>query len=227
MYRLGEPQRHKNKRWLLVALTLILILVAAAAWGAKYYLKSETTLTQSDPVVKPAVLPHAEKYQTVKGPTFSFEVPTTWKAVTNVPPSLYKIYRWQGTTVNDEHRWTDVYVDTIPDTFAVNHVTPIKANGSSISVLNDTSDNCANFTEAAKTTPQPATAPAKWSGVVFLCDIASTSRDVVGTATAETGNGVSLSGSMGTHRYFFVYTDNGGNPDYTVFSRQLKSFHSL
>lgn len=227
MYRLGEPQRHKPRRWLPVLLGLILLLVVIGTLGAKYYLKSDTTLTQAQPVVRPAVLPHAETYQTVKGPAFSMEVPSSWKAVTSLPASPYKIFRWQGTTVNDVQRWTDVYVDTIPDTFAVNHMTPIKANGSEISVLNDTSDNCANFTEAAQATPKPATAPAKWSGIAFVCDIASTARDVVGTATAESGNAVGLSGASGSHRYFFVYTDNSVTPDYSVFSRQLKSFRAL
>lgn len=227
MYRLGEKQHQKSRKWLPVVLVTFLLLVAAGALGAKYYLKADTMLTQAQPVVKPAVLPHAETYQTVKGPTFSLEVPSTWKLVTSLPASQYKIFRWQGTTVNDEQRWTDVYVDTIPTDFALNHMTPIKANGSQITVLNDTSDNCANFTEAAQANPKPATAPAKWSGIGFICDIASTTRDVVGTATAESGNGVNLSGSMGAHRYFFVYTDNSVTPDYNVFSRQLKSFRSL
>jgi hypothetical protein len=200
--------------------------MAGAALGAKYFLRADTKLTQAQAVVGPATLPHAETYETVKGPTFSFEVPSTWKEVTQ-PATPYKIYRWQGTTVNDEQRWTDVYVDTIPGDFAVNHMTPIKAEGDKITVLNSTSDNCANFTDAVKTTPNLATAQGKWSGVTFMCDLGNTARDVVGTATAETGNAVLLKGASGTHRYFFVYTDNSVTPDYNVFTRQLESFTSL
>jgi hypothetical protein len=226
MYRLGEVQQRRHNHRLLIISVVLLLLVAAAAIGAKYFLKPETTLTQAQAVVGPATLPHAEKYEVVKGPTFSLEVPTTWKQTT--PPAVaYTIYRWQGTTVNDEQRWTDVYVDTIPSDFAVNHMTPIKADGDKISTINGTSDNCANFTDAVKTTPKLATAPAKWSGVAFVCDLGNTARDVVGTATAETGNAVVLKGVGGTHRYFFVYTDNSVTPDYNVFTRQLESFRSL
>jgi hypothetical protein len=204
----------------------LLLLAATGALSAPYFLKPQTSLTQAPPVEKPAVLPHADTYQTVKGPTFSLEVPTTWKATTP-PASSYKIYRWQGTTVTDEQRWIDVYVDTIPAEFAVNHMMPIKAEGNKITVVNNTSDNCANFTDAAKDSSRLATAPAKWSGVAFVCDLGNTARDVVATATAETGNAVVLGGSGGQHRYFFVYTDNTVTPDYNVFSRQLESFKSL
>lgn len=211
---------------MVIIVIIILLLIAVAALGAKYFLKADTTLTQAQAVVGPATLPHAETYETVKGPSFSLEVPTTWKAVPP-PATAYKIYRWQGTTVNDEQRWTDVYVDTIPSDFPLNHVTPIKADGDKISVPSETSDNCANFTDIAKGSAKTATAPAKWSGVAFLCDLGNTARDVVGTATVESGNAVVLKGAGGSHRYFFVYTDNSVTPDYNAFARQLKSFQSL
>jgi hypothetical protein len=209
-----------------IVLVVVLVLGLAAVLGASYFLKPETTLTQAQAVVGPATLPHEEKYMTVKGPTFSFEVPTTWKEMPQ-PASTYKIYRWQGTTVNDAQRWIDVYVDTVPSEFAVNHMLPIKAKADKIDIVNATSDNCANFTDAPNVTPKPSTASAKWSGMSFLCDLGNTSRDVVGTATAETGNAVVLSGAGGSHRYFFVYTDNSVTPDYYVFSRQLESFQTL
>jgi len=52
-------------------------------------------------------------------------------------------------------------------------------------------------------------------------------RDVVGTSSAEGVNTLGVSGPGGTHKYFFVYTDHSGEPDYNTFTQALQSFEAL
>jgi hypothetical protein len=55
--------------------------------------------------------------------------------------------------------------------------------------------------------------------------VANYERDVVGTSSPQEINTVTVTGpSTGTHKYFFVYTDNSAEPDYTIFTDALQSF---
>jgi hypothetical protein len=104
---------------------------------------------------------------------------------------------------------------------------PIEADGDRLTILNTVSDNCANFTGTTVQGKKPDTAPAKWSGVDFICDLVTYTRNVTGTGSVGTINRVNLTGEKGSHQYFFVYTDNSSNPDYSIFTRSLQSFHNL
>ena len=85
------------------------------------------------------------------------------------------------------------------------------------------SDNCATFTPATNAATGVSTG--KWQGTNFLCDEGNYERDVVGTASAQGINTLTLTGSTtGSHKVFLVYTNNNINPDFSVLYGILESF---
>jgi len=155
-------------------------------------------------------------------PLFSVSLPVDWvkRANKDIPAPTYS---WVGTAKDDVARWLNIYIDTIPSALAVNRMLPVAANGASLSLLANVSDNCTTFTGANDS--KQISLPAKWQGITFLCDTGNYIRDVVGTSSAEGINTVTLTGAThGRHRLFFTYTDNSPSPDYSIFTDALSSF---
>jgi len=69
-------------------------------------------------------------------------------------------------------------------------------------------------------------ASAKWQGIDFLCDQNNLERDVVGTSSLDGINTVSLNSPSGggAHKFFFTYTNQSINGDYSVFTDAVTSF---
>jgi hypothetical protein len=224
MYRYGHRPTHRFKRLLPLIIVLVLLLVSASYLAAHKFLKSNTSLAQA-PALVTKVGASDEKKQTVAGPTFSLKLPANWKEE-KVTQTLYTIYRWHGTSTDDKPRWLEVFVDKIPLQLPVNQMLPVQAAGDRLTILNTVSDNCANFT-GTTSNPKPESAPAKWSGLDFTCDLLTTTHNVTGTSSSEGINRVTLTGDKGTHKYFFVYTDNSSQPDYAILTEALQSFRAL
>jgi hypothetical protein len=224
MYKLGKRSIHRNKIYASL-LVLLVLLVVGGIIIAKHNLKSDTILTQAPSVTRHlSVVP--PKLKTVTTTLFTMSIPDDWQPRTSnlVPPAPYS---WHGTTQEDSARLLDIYVDNIPATLAINRMLPVTATGPKLIIKDAVSDNCANFTDASQENQQTGTALAKWSNVFFYCDLANYERDVVGTSSEGAINSITLTGDQGSHRYFFIYTDNSAAADYSVFTSILSSFEAL
>lgn len=222
MYQQGH--RRRTHRRLYGSLTVGLILVVAAAVvGAHYFLRANTHITGSPAQDFQVTVPSDNTARFTES-TFSIALPTDWKA-THVNETPQPTYSWENTTGNKGVETLDVFVDDVPTNFAINSVLPIEANGTKLVLAGEVSDNCTSFTGGASTSTADGYTAAKWDGVNFLCDVANYERDVVGTSSPQEINTVTVTGpSTGTHKYFFVYTDNSAEPDYTIFTDALQSF---
>jgi hypothetical protein len=225
MYKLGH-RRSRSLRNVYSAIAIVLLVLFAGGYViANRYIKPNTTLSQDKGLVS-VYGQSNEKKQVITEASFKFELPANWKKST-VPKSLYQLYRWQGTSTDDAPRQLDIYVDDLPTQLPVNRLLPVEAANNRITVLNTVSDNCSNFTGTNIAGQKSTSAPAKWSGVDFICDLATYTRNVTGTGSAGTINQVSLTGERGKHSYFIVYTDNSSNPDYGILTQALQSFRAL
>jgi hypothetical protein len=226
MYRVGNRKRNHRKATI-VASSIVLFLILIALSGvtfAKQFLKPQTNIKQSSAVTTTvtASLPATKVFS--EG-IFTIQLPADWKLM---PGELkpYDITRFEVLSDDANDQELDVYQDTIPLNFAVNRVLPISADGNSIMTNGAISDNCANFTKNQSGVVDSNGTPAKWSGVNFLCDLNNNERDVIGTSSTEGVNLVHLTGTIaGAHTYFFTYTDNSIDPDFTTFYNALTSFH--
>jgi hypothetical protein len=220
MYRLGE-RKHSHRRFYIWFIGFAIFLAALFGFG-HHYLKSNTHIGSPPPVVTKKISYDPPAQTIFNENLFSIGVPSGWKLVTrnDIPAPTYT---WQGTTGDDQSRWLSVYVDMSLPAFAVNRELHIMGSGSAINVVSDTSDNCTSFT-GASTAQNHGSAPAKWEGIDFLCDVGNYERDVVGIVSSDGFNTVSVTGASSMHHFFFTYTDNSVRPDYSIFTNSLKSF---
>ena len=220
MYRLGESMaRHHKRIVLLVAVAVVLI--AAAALFIRYYVRANTFIGPTPPATTTSVATEPTP-KTFDEPLFTIALPIDWRLAESM--SSPSMYRFVATAKPDNARWLDVYVDSVPANFAMNRMLPVQADGAGIAVTGTVSDNCVSFTGPGVTVGS-GTAPAKWEGITFTCDTGNYIRDVVGVGTGTADNSVVLtSADKGTHKFYFVYTDNDASPDYTIFTSALKKF---
>lgn len=221
MYRLGE--REHNHRKLYIVLALFAIVVIATIFAARHFLAPDTQIGKTPAATLTNVNFEQTKLQTIDEPSFTMSIPASWKisAMPNDVPQA--TYLWKGTVGEDKSRWISAYVDQSLANFAVNKALHVQANGVSINVIGSTSDNCTSFTGA--TSSQTGKSPAKWESIDFLCDSGNYERNVVGTVSADGLNNINITGPLkGIHKYFFTYTDNSNQPDYTIFTNALKTF---
>lgn len=221
MYRLGEREHHHRK--LYTVLGVFAVIIVAALFFAKQFLTADTKIDNSAPASVTAVTYEQTKLQKVDVPNFSMSIPASWK-LSNINAEVPKpTYIWQGTTGEDKNRWISVFIDASLSNFAVNRALHIQSNGATITVIGDNSDNCTSFTGPANT--QTGKTPAKWETIDFLCDSGNYERNVTGVVSPDGLNNTNLTGvTKGVHRYFFTYTDNTHQPDYSIFSEALRSF---
>lgn len=225
MYQLGYRPRHHYIRFAIVTLLLAGLIVGGIV-AFRQIFRPDTILVQSNPIVRNVPVSNVETKHITKGDV-SFDIPATWReqkpdqsTTTTLP-----LGTWQGTVKDDTARWLNVYIDTIPSDLAINHLLPVEADGDHLNVTDTTSDNCVNFTDKATTSSRTGTAPAKWSGVNFICDVGNYERDVVAIGSTEGVNKITVVGKVaGKHQVLLVYTDNSPNPDYTLFATIAKSF---
>jgi hypothetical protein len=221
MYRLGERE-HSHRR-LYITFTVFALLVLATVIGAKHFLTSNTQ-TSGSPAVVTTVSYEAPKTQQVAGSTFTMNIPAGWKQVSNNNAVPSPTYTWRGTSGEDRSRWISLYVGMKLPGVAVNRALHIQSNGAGINVISGTSDNCTSFT--GQNNSSSGIQQAKWENITFLCDTGNYERDVVGTVSPDGLNTINVTGAHGLHSYFFTYTDNTAQPDYTIFSGALASFHA-
>ena len=220
MYSLRRRQHRHYLGYMLAVVGAALIVV-----GVFYArsLTSDTKLKQSKPLTYyvPATTPPTAK---VEEPLFTVELPTQWVNAP-APNTPYTAYSWRGADKSDDNaRRLDIYIDTVPLSFAANRLTPVAVVDNHLQTTGPTSDNCSNFTDRS-TMAQTGVAPSKWSGVNFLCDLSNYERNVVVAGSTEGVNTITLTGTTtGTHRVLLVYTDNSASPNFAIFAAIIQSF---
>jgi len=219
MYRLGEVKHSHRKIYISLAVFIVLVIVGSIL--AVHFLKTQTDLGATPPVVTTSVSYQTPQVKPFSEPQFTLSLPADWKSIPPSNEAPQPSYSWRGTSKENSARQLNVFLDKSVSTLAVNRELSIQGNGSTITVLSDVSDNCTTFTGPA--TPTHGSTPAKWQGIDFLCDSGNYERDVVGIASPDGLNTVSLSGATGTHHFFFTYIDNSASPDYSIFTAALKS----
>lgn len=223
MYRLGTPV-HKHRKIVLSSLGLILLVILGivAFKGLHLTAVPQTKIKNASPVTT-AYDVHEPKKVKIDEPLFSMELPagwTTYKPAPGAPvPAAYDFK-----SPSAEARQLAVYIDAIPATMPLNRIVVVSSNGGTLDHSN-ASDNCSEYTQPTAAEKAAGVADGKWQGVDFLCDIGNYERNVVGTASTEGNNQVTLTGpTVGAHKIFLVYTDNGASADYTVFYGIINSF---
>lgn len=120
-----------------------------------------------------------------------------------------------------------IYIDNPPTNLGVNRAIVVSSDADKLT-YGSVSDNCITYTEASRANTQNGFANAKWQEVDFLCDMANHARAVVGTISKDGLNQVHVQTQSGVLRKVFItYTDNGINPDYSVFYDILQSLQFL
>lgn len=221
-YHVDRVTSRRRRRVIQVLVVAGVAVVAIGGLWLKNAMNPHTVIHDANPTTTHISLLPTQKYQL---PSFEINLPKDWKQVT--PAVGQAAYSWRGATKETEARSLDIYIDQIPANFAVNRMLPLVANGTGLQAMGGVSNNCSTFTLASATNPQTGVAPSKWDGIDFLCDMANYLRDIVGTSSAEGINSVTVSGPSGSHKYFFVYTDHSGEPEYDTFTQALQSFQAL
>lgn len=222
-YRVGE-RKHSHKRLYIWLGSFLSVLVLGSVIGIRF-LHADTHIGDTPAPVTRTITYDTPNVQVFEGATFKISLPNTWK-VMPVSDTPTPTYTWHGTDkkTGDDARWIDVYVDADLQTFSINRVVSVQANGTGLSVTSDVSDNCTNFTG----TPVGAGhtyVQAKWQNIAFLCETGNYTRDVVGTVSPDGLNTVNITGpTKGLHHYLFVYTDNSSSANYKIFTDALKTF---
>ncbi len=229
MYIVNKKTKLKKRRWpkRLFWLLLVIAIGALLFWFFTHdNFKTSGSLTS----LKATNFNDGPKIH-ITEPLYSFDLPGDWKELKR-QTYPYKVVTWKGTARESDARTIDVYTDTIPQNVPLNRIVAISGQDDRLGV-GTVSDNCIQFTaNAANLTPYEATKAratmTTWEGIQFLCDIPNSLRNVIGAASPEGLNKVSLTGIKGgKHSYFFVYTDHTAHPETKTYTDMLISFRAL
>ncbi len=231
IYRYNKIKKpHHYKVLAVVGVTFVLLGIV----GALVLL--DIRKNQSDTVAGPGkivgqVLSDSVQRLTIDQPTYTMELPGSWKELKRVNNDVENSVSWISTTKGDDNRWITLYVDRTPPNIAVNKLLPVRVEGNRL-IYGNISDNCAGFTKdgtfnAGQAVKLPPTM-AKWQGIDFLCNLPRVVDNETGTGTQGDGlNTTFVTGpKSGKHRYFFVYTDRNIQAKNNVFLDAVDSFRA-
>ena len=223
MYHITNSRKTRQRRsrfWLFFTLFFLVVgLVALAIFLLS--LRQKPVIKQSKAVI--TKVSYAGKTKHYTEDNFSIDIPDTWQALPR-PPYTYQSFTWHDSSKGSSQE-IEIYEDTIPTNFAVNRALIISNETDHVELDGLASDNCITFTHDTDTGHGQFGVYAKWRGVDFLCNRATTNRDTIGTSSKDGINTVTLKTTNGTkHSFFFTYTDTQINPDYSVFYTALTSF---
>ena len=229
-YRYGHRPGRRRRTRVLIVLSVTLLIAAAIGGVIGYDIyknRENNTVVEGTTRTVIQSLDDGMDKLSIDEPFFSMELPGDWKEVKRVNNQNENSISWQSTKKQESNRMLTLYVDTIPAKKALNRLLPVTPNGTKLTT-GDISDNCALFTQggtlnATEAQRLPET-PAKYKGVDFICNLPRVIDNEVGTGSLEGINSVTLKGSKGEHKYFFLYTERNIQPNYTIFYNAVRSF---
>ncbi len=221
----------KHHHYILIAVVICLVLVGGLVALVVNDMRhsSSGTVTGPNRVVGQVVGDNSEKH-TIDELFYSFSLPNDWKETARVNNSQEQSIAWTGSKKTNFQRSLKLYIDVIPPDIAINRAIPVTVSDSTLQI-GDVSDNCATFTQGGTLDTDKAVklkpAPAKYSGVDFICNLPNVVENQVGTASRDGVNQFRVTGpNKGTHKYFFLYTDHSIQPDYSILIDALSSFQA-
>lgn len=220
-------RRHYPKRRARSAIVAVLVVGALIGSGvsAWQYMDTDTKIGPTPAPVVSKVLGAKSKtrtYTTGPGDLVNIDLPQDWEKFTPAS-ALAGSYNWRNTAGNKGVRTITLYVDAIPQDFAVNRVLAVEGVENRIITLGGVSENCVNFSGQGRDTTGSGKAPARWEGVRFTCDTGNYVRNVVGISSAATPGAVKLTGTSGAHQLFVTYTDSDATPNHSIFTAAVES----
>jgi hypothetical protein len=228
MYQAGQgPQQDRKRKrrrrifWLILLL-IVAVLIVVAIIVIRDKLKSKPVIKQAAAIT--TQVSYNTQTKLYNEPDFSISLPASWQPEPR-PPGPFQSYTWHTSANGTDGQDLVVYEDSLPANLSVNRVLIVQSENDRLQVNGQVSDNCANFTKNVSSNPLAVGAAAKWQGVDFHCDQTNTERDVVGTSSTDGINIVILKSQLNgaDHKFFFTFTDNSVNPDYSVFYNALTS----
>lgn len=222
MYQHGKkPRRKTNPKVYLQAAVLLGISLIVAAWILHKDLATSTEKKTTVPIVT-EIGETKKDVITVSEPLFTLELPSDWKQERRVQSKVANYYEWRSTKPGANDRRLFLHIDTMPQSYKITKLQPLSPNGNKF-ILGNLSDTCVNFVSIPISSNAPV--QARWENVTFMCD-PIINNQTIGTGSEAGGIATSLSGSSGTHQYFFYFEDHNIRPDDTILVNVLKSFQA-
>lgn len=223
MYQHGKKTKApRNMAVFLATVGMVGVVILVAWWMIHNDVGSGANPKTTVPIVTEIGEDKGAKFK-VDETLFTFELPEDWKFVEHMQGNSINAYVYMSTKKGGDDRKLTVHVDTMPSVYKIVKLQPLRPNGSKFS-LGNLSAECVNFAGSADRQGNDEF-QAKWENVTFICD-PITANQTIGTGTVEGGIAASLSGSKGTHRYFFYFEDHNVRPEDKIFRDALQSFQA-
>ena len=229
MYTVNKTRsRKKLLLEFMIAIAIFFAICALIIWFLLFRDNSESSASFSKAGGTVAVVQAATKQFTVD--EFTIELPEGWELLGKQNPYYNQVYyEFQSKVKDYENRWLKVFVDVIPDDYALNKILPITVEDNRLKP-GIMSEDCQSF----QGSPKPGSGQtssqtwrATWEDVSFVCAMSGIQNNI-GTASQNEGYATSVTGPIkGTHKYFFVYTDHNVRPDSSILVDAIKSFEAL
>ncbi len=213
--------RYRRARRRIIALAIVLFV------GTLIYLLFNLEVTpqqdiQNAPDTTQKFADPRAKNVKIEKTEFTLELPDGWKE-SKADASLVPAPKYVFISSEADQQTLRIYLDTIPSGLGINKAVTVSARANEID-HDVVSENCANYTGAAQKNLKIANAPAKWQNIDFLCDLANSSRPIVGTISTDGMNFLKVKGAtIGERRVFITYGDFNINPNYITFYDILES----
>jgi hypothetical protein len=223
MYQHGKRVNRPHNYKIFLATLAIIGVVVLGAWFMIHKDIASTTGPKSNvPIISNVDSSSGTETIKIDEDYFTFELPKDWKLTGETHENYANFYTWTATKQGVNDRKLTLHVDIMPQAYKVVKLLPLTPNGSNF-LLGTISDDCVNFSGSAQQRQSNAEFQAKWQDVIFVCDPISANQ-TIGTGSKTTGIGVPLTGSRGTHTYFFYFEDHNIHPDSTILRDALLSF---
>lgn len=216
----------KPKRRLQAAfLSLLMVgVIGGTVVGAREYFQADTTISATPKATVTKVLGAETNLKNFEAGPITLSLPKDWEEFV-APDTANATRSWRNTLKNKGVQVVTAYVDSLPPTpKALNRVLAVESAGDRIQQLGSVSDNCTDFVDGGR---QPSVGTgkvsARWNGVQFVCDNANYLLNVVGIASKDSVNGVTLVGPSGSHKVFLTFTDANVSPKNDILMSAVES----
>jgi hypothetical protein len=222
MYQHGRRVQRPHNYKIFLATVAVIGVVVLVVWFMIHKDIANTTAPKSNVPIVSTIADGSGDTITIQEPYFSFELPSDWKFQTEVHQTYANSYTWASTKKGGDDRTLTIHVDIMPQDYKIVKMLPLTSNGASF-LLGNVSDDCVKFSGTEVQRKSNASFQAKWQDVLFMCDPMSANQ-TAGTGSKKDGIGAPLSGSKGTHKYFFYYEDHNIRPDSSILRDAVSSF---